>query len=239
LQAKPAPTVEAAHVEAVTPPPLSVEDVQAHERSKAEAEEVRQETQEDGAVRVVVAQPVVQEDVVVATAVGAPKRRGAVFYKNASEEFKKKSSNTHGFTMWGVRLGTCHVHRQQRFVVPRKMKLFAFMGGGCLDLSKGIFVYDKMYVTLGVMWGGCKVIVPPGIRVVCKNGIGICGGFRAECTSDDGTDPELPSVEDMPVLYLKGASVWAGARVIVNHDAPPLQILYSSDEKQQQQLTQS
>mmetsp|Transcript_15829 Transcript_15829/g.25846 ORF Transcript_15829/g.25846 Transcript_15829/m.25846 type:complete len:237 (+) Transcript_15829:64-774(+) len=160
-----------------------------------------------------------QAPVAVAVPVDVP-ATGAIYYKNADDELKSKTSNRLGVSMLFINAGTNNVQGEARFVVPHKMKFMSILGGQSMDLSNATFVHSETYITVGSLLGGCTITVPRGVRVV-NRGIGLLGGFDAAAAGSEVNTP----LEDMPTIYLKGATLLASAKVCVNEEVNPVYVI--------------
>ena len=91
--------------------------------------------------------------------------------------------------------------RKGGWVVPRRFKVTAIMGGGVLDLREARFGPGVTEIDVFVFMGGVEVYVPPGVRVECS-GAALMGGFGTD-TGDVGTFSPM-----QPVVRLSGMAVW-------------------------------
>jgi hypothetical protein len=94
--------------------------------------------------------------------------------------------------------------RKGRWVVPRKFRSFAFMGGGEIDLRQARFAADPVTIHAWTFMGGIEIIVPEDAEVHVT-GIGIMGGFdhRAAGEGDEGA----------PTIIVKGLAIMGGVNV--------------------------
>jgi hypothetical protein len=94
--------------------------------------------------------------------------------------------------------------RKGRWVVPRKFRSFAFMGGGEIDLRQARFAANPVIIHAWAFMGGIEIIVPEDAEVHVT-GIGIMGGFdhRAAGEGDEGA----------PTIVVKGLAIMGGVNV--------------------------
>lgn len=96
--------------------------------------------------------------------------------------------------------------RKGRWTPPRRLRVFALMGGVELDFREATFATAEVSVTVAAVMGGVEIVVPPGVRVEW-NGIAIMGGFGS---------PDLgrPPRSDAPVIRINGLVLMAGLDVV-------------------------
>ena len=89
---------------------------------------------------------------------------------------------------------------------PRRLKIFAFLGGVDLDFRNAQMAPGTTEISVYCLLGGVDIKVPPGLNVDVS-GIGILGGF------DDNTEGEL--TEEGPNLVVRGVALLGGLDVKV------------------------
>jgi hypothetical protein len=94
--------------------------------------------------------------------------------------------------------------RKGRWVVPRKFRSFAFMGGGQIDLRQARFAANPVTIHAWAFMGGIEIIVPENAEVHVT-GLGIMGGF------DHGAAGE--GDEGAPTIIVKGLAIMGGVNV--------------------------
>jgi Domain of unknown function (DUF1707) len=96
-------------------------------------------------------------------------------------------------------------NRGGRWVVPRRVRVFAFWGGSVIDLRDARFESGTTVVSAIAIMGGVQILAPEGVNVRV-GGIGIMGGF-----GESGTNSVLP--DRAPVVLVRGFSFWGGVNV--------------------------
>ncbi len=94
------------------------------------------------------------------------------------------------------------------FVMPRELKIVAFMGGASIDLREARFGEGVSQVDVYCAMGGAELIVPPGVRVEVV-GSGVLGGFSVSGRERSTSDPSAP------VIRVSGLAVFGGVDVQV------------------------
>ena len=99
------------------------------------------------------------------------------------------------------------LERKGAWVVPRRMSVFAMMGGADLDLREARFAGQEVVITVNAFMGGAQITVSPHTHVVVE-GIGIMGGYS-------GPDDRIPAELDAnsPTVRIRGVAIWGGVSV--------------------------
>src|SRR4051812_30697521 len=97
--------------------------------------------------------------------------------------------------------------RKGAWVVPRRLSVFAMMGGADLDLRQAQFAAQEVVITVNCFMGGAQITVGPHTHVVME-GMGIMGGYS-------GPDDKVPAEVDAssPTVRIRGIAVWGGVSV--------------------------
>jgi hypothetical protein len=93
--------------------------------------------------------------------------------------------------------------RKGSWIVPRHLKVFAFMGGAELDLREARFGPGVTEIDVTVIMGGVEIILPPGVRVE-SFGAALMGGFEAQAGDATALSPLNP------VVRLSGMALMGG-----------------------------
>lgn len=93
--------------------------------------------------------------------------------------------------------------RKGRWRVPRRLRVFATLGGCELDFTEAELGAETVITCVAVM-GGVEIKVPPGVRVE-GNGVGILGGFEQ---AHGG-----PADSGAPVLRIGGLALMGGVEI--------------------------
>lgn len=96
--------------------------------------------------------------------------------------------------------------RKGAWLVPRHLKVVAFMGGAELDLRTARFAPGVTEIEVLVLMGGVEIVVPHGVRVEML-AVAAMGGVD---TSVRGAGPPDP---DAPVLRISGFATMGGVNV--------------------------
>ena len=92
------------------------------------------------------------------------------------------------------------------WVLPRKFKAIAFMGGVELDLRDARIGSGVSEIEVFAMFGGVEILVPDGVRVEVV-GMAVMGGFSAKAAQASLDDP------DAPVLRVSGFALMGGVEI--------------------------
>jgi Cell wall-active antibiotics response 4TMS YvqF/Domain of unknown function (DUF1707) len=100
------------------------------------------------------------------------------------------------------------VVRKGSWLIPRELKVWAFMGGAEIDLREGKFAPGVTEIDITAFMGGVEIIVPHGVRVEVMGGA-FMGGFETDAGDTAALDPS------QPVLRVSGLAIMAGVAVKV------------------------
>jgi hypothetical protein len=100
------------------------------------------------------------------------------------------------------------VARKGSWLVPRELKVWAFMGGAEIDLREGKFAPGVTEIDVTAFMGGVEIIVPLGVRVEVL-GAAILGGFETDAGDTAALD------QSQPVLRVTGLAIMSGVEVKV------------------------
>ena len=98
------------------------------------------------------------------------------------------------------------VERKGSWLVPRHLKVYAFMGGAELDLREARLAAGVTEIEVAVGMGGVEITVPPGVRVECVGGA-FMGGFIVKGGDVTALSP------DQPILRVSGFAVMGGVEI--------------------------
>jgi hypothetical protein len=96
--------------------------------------------------------------------------------------------------------------RRGSWIVPRRLKVIAFMGGVELDLREARFAPGVTEIDVTAIMGGVEIIIPPGVRVE-SFGAAFLGGFQARAGDATALTPYNP------VIRLSGIAIMGGVEV--------------------------
>ncbi|QUH01790.1 DUF1707 and DUF2154 domain-containing protein [Saccharopolyspora erythraea] len=92
-----------------------------------------------------------------------------------------------------------------RWRVPRRMGVFALMGGSKVDLREAVLPGGEVEITLVSIMGGSDVIVPRGVRVVV-DATDFLGGNKVK-VDEDAELPDAPLVRIRTYSFMGGNDV--------------------------------
>lgn len=104
------------------------------------------------------------------------------------------------------------VKRAGAWVMPKRLRAFAFWGGVVIDLREARYEAAEVVIQATAIMGGVQIIVPEDVHVDVA-GIGIMGGFGEN-------EARTIAKPNAPVLRVKGFAFWGG--VVVQHEAREL-----------------
>ena len=129
----------------------------------------------------------------------------AMYFKNPSSEMVRLTSSNSAYG--GVLFIQMSCPNRRKFTVPKNVHVGQVLNGQTLDLSYADFVHPITTISVGTVLGGCKVIVPRGVRVETK-GLGILGGFKGLSST------AIHAGQDAPTVVVQGVSILAGVKVV-------------------------
>lgn len=106
-------------------------------------------------------------------------------------------------TLLAVMSGT---ERRGQWMTPRKLRVWAIMGGAELDFREARLPAGVTEVWVFAMMGGVHIIVPPGLTVDV-GGSAIMGGFEHMQRMPTQADPERPLLRVHGFAMMGGVSV--------------------------------
>jgi hypothetical protein len=96
-------------------------------------------------------------------------------------------------------------NRGGRWIVPKRVRVFAWWGGSVIDLRDARFESGETVISAIAIMGGVQILAPEDVHVRVS-GIGIMGGF-GESRSN------AVSPEHAPVVRVKGFAFWGGVSI--------------------------
>lgn len=97
------------------------------------------------------------------------------------------------------------VEQNGRFILPKKYRIEAIFGGCLIDLRKAHLESADSTIKVTAIFGGVKIIVPPGVRIEVHS-TPIFGGV-----SKKGCDNALPF--DAPVILIHADVIFGGVEI--------------------------
>ena len=129
---------------------------------------------------------------------GLPAIAPAAAASTAVAEVKRPRSRTYMAVMSGV-------VRRGAWMVPKRIRAVAFMGGVELDLREAVIDPRTEISALAVM-GGVVVTVPPNVRLE-TDGFAFMGGFEDQLKQPASGDPNAPVVRITGFALMGGVEV--------------------------------
>lgn len=109
--------------------------------------------------------------------------------------------------------------RSGRWLVPGALRVVSLMSDTRLDLTNAVMAAGTSEIHLTVMWSSCRLIVPPGMRVINE-----MHAIMASVTSDaDEMDPPGVARPDAPTIRLTGTALMAELKVTVRRREDPIE----------------
>jgi len=155
--------------------------------------------------------------VVPSAAPAATIQAASIYYPNDNGKRKCDESSGTGFQAAFIMINH---NRRGRWTVPKSLSMTSIMGGNGLDFRFAVFIHKVTTITASSMFGGCKVIVPRGVKVVSK-GWGFLGSFSGPL---EDTGAFLGT--DYPTIVLQGFAMFGGTSVVVDQLCPPVTVVY-------------
>jgi hypothetical protein len=125
----------------------------------------------------------------------------------AVADVKRPRSRTYVAAMSGV-------VRRGAWMVPKRIRAVAFMGGVELDLREAIIDPQLTEISVLAVMGGVVVTVPPNVRLE-SDGFAFMGGFEDQLRQPASGDPNVP------VVKLTGFALMGGVEVRVLDPGAP------------------
>jgi hypothetical protein len=100
--------------------------------------------------------------------------------------------------------------RTGRWTVPHRLDVVSIMSDTRLDLTQAVLPSGIVEMDLRVIWAACKLIVPPGVRVINEMHA-IMGAVRTKADDPAGAiaDPRMPTIR------LSGIALMGEVKVVV------------------------
>ncbi|HTJ69664.1 MAG TPA: DUF1707 domain-containing protein [Actinospica sp.] len=96
-------------------------------------------------------------------------------------------------------------NRGGRWIVPKRVRVFAFWGGSVIDLRDARFENGTTIITATAIMGGVQILAPEDVHVRVT-GVGVMGGFAESRSNAVGPD-------NAPVVEVRGLAFWGGVHV--------------------------
>lgn len=97
------------------------------------------------------------------------------------------------------------------WIVPRHLKVFAFMGGADIDLREARFGPGVTEIDVTVVMGGVGILVPPDVRVECF-GAALMGSFEGHVGDATALSALHPTVRISGIAIMGGVEAKTRSR---------------------------
>ncbi|KDO20969.1 hypothetical protein SPRG_14062 [Saprolegnia parasitica CBS 223.65] len=108
------------------------------------------------------------------------------------------------------------------FFVPATLVIVAILRGETIDLSHATFVYPTTTIKVYAILGGVRIVLPRGVRFE-SSGVGVAGSFKSVAQGDSLST-------EAPLVQIRGVSILGKTAHSVNHNAPPVAMMYSFEK---------
>ena len=108
--------------------------------------------------------------------------------------------------------------RSGRWLVPGALRVVSLMSDTRLDLTQAVMASGASEIHLTVMWSSCRLIVPPGMRVINE----MHAVMASVTSSADEMDPPGVSRPNAPTIRLTGTALMAEVKVTVRRREDPI-----------------
>ena len=109
--------------------------------------------------------------------------------------------------------------RTGRWLVPSQLRVVSLMSDTQLDLTQAVMASGLAEIHVTAMWSSCRLIVPPGMRVINE-----MHAVMASVTSNaDEMDPPGVSRTNAPTIRLTGTAFMAEVKVTVWRKEDPVE----------------
>lgn len=109
--------------------------------------------------------------------------------------------------------------RTGRWLVPGALRVVSVMSDTRLDLTQAVMASGVSEIHLTAFWSSCRLIVPPGMRVINE-----MHAVMASVTSAaDEMDPPGVSRPNAPTIRLTGTALMAEVKVTVRRREDPIE----------------
>lgn len=109
--------------------------------------------------------------------------------------------------------------RTGRWLVPGELRVVSLMSDTRLDLTQAVMATGTSEIHLSVVWSACRLIVPPGMRVINE----MHAIMSSVTSSADEMDPPGSSRPDAPTIRLTGTALMAEVKVVVRRREDPIE----------------
>lgn len=130
----------------------------------------------------------------------APARMASSAVQHLDGDVPSTSLTTKAKNFFAVMGG---VVRKGRWMVPSRIRAFAWMGGIGLDLRDAEITAPVTDIYVFALMGGVEIIVPPDVRLE-SDGFAIMGGFEDQLKEPASRDPNAPLIRVHGIAIMGG-----------------------------------
>jgi hypothetical protein len=109
--------------------------------------------------------------------------------------------------------------RTGRWLVPSELRVVSLMSDTRLDLTQAVMASGVAEIHVTAMWSSCRLIVPPGMRVINE----MHAVMASATSSADEMDPPGVSRANAPTIRLTGTAFMAEVKVTVRRREDPVE----------------
>ena len=107
--------------------------------------------------------------------------------------------------------------RTGRWLVPSELRVVSLMSDTRLDLTQAVMASGVAEIHVTAMWSSCRLIVPPGMRVINE----MHAVMASVTSSADEMDPPGVTRTNAPTIRLTGTALMAEVKVTVRRKEDP------------------
>lgn len=107
--------------------------------------------------------------------------------------------------------------RTGRWLVPSRLRVVSLMSDTRLDLTQAVMASGVAEIHVTAMWSSCRLIVPPGMRVINE----MHAVMASVTSSADEMDPPGVTRTNAPTIRLTGTALMAEVKVRVRRKEEP------------------
>jgi len=109
--------------------------------------------------------------------------------------------------------------RTGRWLVPSELRVVSLMSDTQLDLTQAVMASGVAEIHVTAMWSSCRLIVPPGMRVINE----MHAVMASVTSSADEMDPPGVTRTNAPTIRLTGTALMAEVKVTVRRKEDPVE----------------
>jgi hypothetical protein len=107
--------------------------------------------------------------------------------------------------------------RMGRWQVPQRLDVVSIMSDTKIDLTQAVMPAGVVEIDMRVVWAACKVVVPPGMRVINE-----VHAIMASVHSKADDAEQVRGESFVPTIRLTGIALMAEVKVVVRRREDPI-----------------